>query len=112
MVSRLLKSWATPEANWPTASMRRDHGIDDCFIGCLHSGQEQGIEVPVRDQGDVAKPLGGNCVRVGSGKGDEKIARTISGIAAISADSQRNPACQPLQLGGNQRGVGGHYYDD
>src|SRR5437660_2096639 len=92
--------------------LRREHGVDHSLFGRLNSRQKNGIERIIRQHAELVHSLRSDRARIGGREGDEDIARAISGIAAVTAQAERDFFRDALQLRGDQWRVGGHYHDD
>src|SRR5215467_2695283 len=97
---------------YPGHGPRGDHGIDDGFFGCLDGCGEKGIQRVVGQKFQVNHALPAVRVRVGGGKRDKDIARSVTRNASIAAKPQRNAPRDPLQLLGKHRRIGGHHHND
>ena len=89
-----------------------DHGIDHGFFGGLHRGEKNRVEGIIRQHGELVQAFGAYRPWIGSREGEEDVAGSVAGVAAIAAKAQGNLLGDALELRRDQRGVGGYDDDD
>jgi hypothetical protein len=92
-----------------------DHGVDDGFLGGLDGGGEDGLDFVVGEHfqvDDVAGWIGRGGAWIGGGKGNEDVAGTVAGDAAVATEAEGDAAGQPLELMGEEGSVGGDNDND
>jgi hypothetical protein len=73
--------------------IRGYHGIHYCFFRGLNRCQKNWIERVVGKHGELVQPLGADCSGIRRGEGKEDVSRTVTGLAAIASQAERNFFC-------------------
>src|SRR5947209_9273836 len=90
----------------------RNHGVDDRLLGGLHGRGKEGLDAIVRQHRQLHEAVRSGRAGIGRRKGDENVAGTVAGDAAIAAEAKRDAPSQPLELVGNERRIGSHDDND
>ena len=106
-IARTLKSFAPTIVSAPIMAFTTASSTH-CTVA-----REQRIHVVVRHHLHfLDAALRSPHVGIGGRERKEDVARTVAGETAVPAQSQRNPARQPLQLARKDRRIGRHHHDD
>src|SRR5690348_12471065 len=92
--------------------LRGNHGIDDGFLGGLHSCEKDRVDLVIRQHGELTKSFARCGTRVGGGKRDKNVPGTVPRVTAVASQSQRDSSSYPFQLCRDERRIGSDHDDD